>query len=128
MSLPEVRRDDDVVVGDVQSTTAGDAAAASAFSGVALLVDDDDGVRVGVRMVLEVLGFEVLEAHDGRSAIAALTANRDAVVAALVDMTLPGLSGAETLVELRRIRADLPVIVASGREESDTMDRVGIHA
>jgi two-component system cell cycle sensor histidine kinase/response regulator CckA len=115
-----------VAAADVQSTTTGDAASTSGFSGVALLVDDDDGVRVGVRMVLEVLGFDVLEAHDGRTAIEALTANRDVVVAALVDMTLPGLSGAETLLELRRIRADLPVIVASGREESDTMDRVGL--
>jgi DNA-binding response OmpR family regulator len=98
------------------------------FRGLALLVDDDDGVRVGVRMVLEVLGFDVLEAEDGRSAIEVLTANRAEVVAALLDMTLPGLSGADTLRELRRIRPDLPVIVASGRDESDAMDRVRTEA
>lgn len=95
------------------------------FAGVALLIDDDDSVRVGVRMVLEVLGFQVLEARDGQAAIDALTAHRAEVVAALLDMTLPGLSGVETFRGLRRIREDLPVIVNSGRDESDAMERIG---
>lgn len=96
-----------------------------AFTGVALLIDDDDSVRVGVRMVLEVLGFEVLEARDGEAALDALRARRGEVVAALLDMTLPGLSGIETFRGLRSIREDLPVIVNSGRDENDAMARLG---
>lgn len=95
------------------------------FRGVALLIDDDDSVRTGVRMVLEVLGFEVLEARDGEAALQALEARRADVVAALLDMTLPGLSGVETFRALRRIRADLPVIVNSGADETDAMAPIG---
>lgn len=95
------------------------------FGGVALLIDDDDGVRLGVRLVLEVLGFEVVEARDGEAALDALAKHRARVVAALLDMTLPGLSGVETFHALRRIREDLPVIVNSGQDETEAMARIG---
>jgi len=109
-----------VVGGEPRTTTSADA-----FAGVALLIDDDESVRTGVRMVLEILGFQVLEASDGQAAIDALGAHRAEVVAALLDMTLPGLSGVETFHGLRRIREDLPVIVNSGKDETDAMERLG---
>jgi CheY-like chemotaxis protein len=97
------------------------------FSGLALLVDDDEGVRFGVRMVLEVLGFDVVEVGDGLSAIAALEANLAKVTAVLLDWTLPGMTGAATYQALRGMRAELPILLCSGRQEPEALESTEDH-
>jgi CheY-like chemotaxis protein len=84
-----------------------------------LLVDDDETVRRVGRRLVESLGLKVLDAPDGRSALAVLQQDPERVTVAVVDLTMPGWDGLETLVELRKVRPDLPVHIASGyaREE-----------
>jgi two-component system cell cycle sensor histidine kinase/response regulator CckA len=85
--------------------------------GVVLVVDDEPGVRVVTARLLREAGLDAIEAADGRAAIALLErgARPDVVV---LDMTMPGWSGEETLVELHRIDPSLPVILTSGYDES----------
>ena len=82
-----------------------------------LVVDDEPTVREVVAGYLRRDGHEVLEAHDGATAIGLLDTERlDLVV---LDMMLPGVNGLDIL---RRIRAtgDMPVIMLTARsEESD---------
>jgi PAS domain S-box-containing protein len=92
------------------------AARATAFrgTGLALVIDDDASVRAAARRILTRMGFEVIEAPDGRAG-AALFAERGRDVAfVLLDMTMPEMNGEETFRELRRIRGDVPVILTSG--------------
>ncbi|MET0553185.1 MAG: sigma-54 dependent transcriptional regulator [Vicinamibacteria bacterium] len=77
-----------------------------------LVVDDDDGVRSGLRRFLTLSGFEVSEARDCAEAVDA--ASRTAPEAALVDYNLPDGSGVELLARLKAAAADLPVIVLTG--------------
>ena len=56
------------------------------------------------------LGFRTMEVASGNAAIDALRANLEAIDAVVLDWTMPGLGGAETLRQLRRLRADIPVI------------------
>jgi CheY-like chemotaxis protein len=83
---------------------------------VVLLVDDDDGVRYGVRSLLEVLGCEVLEADDGLRATELFDANADRVALVLLDREMPGMAGDEVLEALRARRADVPIVVTSGHD------------
>jgi DNA-binding NtrC family response regulator len=77
-----------------------------------LVVDDEDGVRSGLRRFLALSGFEVSEARDCAEAVEA--ASRTAPEAALVDYNLPDGSGVELLARLKVAAPDLPVIVLTG--------------
>jgi CheY-like chemotaxis protein len=101
---------------------AGPPAAGQDGSGTVLLVDDEEMVCDLTQRMLERLGYRVLTANDGRQALEVFRAHQDEVVCALVDLTLPGMDGTETLRELRQIRADLPAIVSSGYDQTE-LDR-----
>jgi signal transduction histidine kinase/CheY-like chemotaxis protein len=78
-----------------------------------LVVDDDSTNRAFVAQLLVPLGFEVLEAADGRSAITLATAQLPDLV--LMDVVMPQMSGYEAIAEMRK-HASLvgtPVIVLS---------------
>jgi len=93
-----------------------------AGGGEVLLVDDDAEIRAVAEKMLTYLGFTVVQARDGEEAIAALRAHRIPFLAALVDLTMPGMQGEEVVRELRRIQ-DLPVLVMSGYHERDVQSR-----
>ena len=79
-----------------------------------LVVDDEESVRHIMRNTLENFGYRTVGAADGSEAVALL---RDAPAlfdAALVDMQMPGLDGGRTIVALRHLRPDLPIVAASG--------------
>ncbi|HEY3446551.1 MAG TPA: adenylate/guanylate cyclase domain-containing protein [Myxococcales bacterium] len=84
-----------------------------------LVVDDVETNRELLQKRLEAKGFVVAVAEDGPRALAAIEAGAfDAVV---LDVEMPGLTGLEVLVRLRRTRSasDLPVIMATARDTSD---------
>jgi CheY-like chemotaxis protein len=77
------------------------------------------------KRVLTGAGFEVLSAADGREALALFRERPCEIHAVLLDLTMPGLSGAEVLSALHAIRADLPVVVCSGYGEAEIAARLG---
>ncbi len=92
--------------------------------GTILVVDDDDFVRSLAQRMLERLGFQVLTARNGREALRVYRAGVDTIAAVLLDLTMPDLDGAETLLELRRIRSDVPVLLSSGYGETEVTERL----
>ncbi len=82
-----------------------------------LVVDDEEAVRAVTRGVLEREGAMVLEAEDGPAAIQRLAEDPEAVDMVLLDVTMPGMSGYETLEALRTVRENLPVMMMSGYME-----------
>jgi PAS domain S-box-containing protein len=90
--------------------------------GLVLVVDDEEGVRTVAQGVLERVGFDVLEARDGREGVDVFRERAGDIRAVLLDMTMPRMSGVEALREIRRIRQDVPVILSSGYSEEDAAD------
>lgn len=88
-------------------------------SGTVLVVDDEDSVREIAREFLEIGGFDVVEARRGTEAIDLFRERPDAFRAALLDVSMPGMDGAATLVALRTVREDLPVVFMSGHSAID---------
>jgi PAS domain S-box-containing protein len=92
-------------------------------SGTVLLVDDEEPVRNVAKEMLERLGFRVVTAADGREALATFRVHADRVVCVLLDLTMPRMNGVETFRELRGLRADLRIILSSGYDEQDAIQR-----
>lgn len=66
----------------------------------ALVVDDDEPIRHVLRVVLELEGWEVLEAADGDEALEKAAAQRPHGV--VLDVMMPGKDGFDVLSELRQ--------------------------
>jgi len=79
-----------------------------------LVVDDEESVRLIMRSTLETFGFRVTTASDGAEAIALVQSSTGQFDLAVVDMQMPGLDGGRTIVALRHLRPDLPIVAASG--------------
>jgi len=96
-------------------------------SGTILLVDDDESVRdVGSNM-LELLGFEVMTASDGREGVNTFRDNSDEITLVLLDMTMPHLSGQKAFEEIKKIRNNAIVILTSGYTEELATHRFPEH-
>jgi PAS domain S-box-containing protein len=91
--------------------------------GLALIVDDEDRVREITQQMLERLGFRVEALGDSEQAIARFRACAADVAFVLLDLTLPKLDGVVVFSELRRIRPDVKVILSSGYNRQDVMQR-----
>jgi CheY-like chemotaxis protein len=79
-----------------------------------LLVDDDELVRTSVAALLLSRRLRVLSAADGRQALDLFLTQADAIDAVVLDMDLPVMNGSTILRELRAIRPDVKVLIASG--------------
>ncbi|MFH1681628.1 MAG: sigma-54 dependent transcriptional regulator [Candidatus Eisenbacteria bacterium] len=77
-----------------------------------LVVDDERNIRRTLEMVLRPEGFETIEAESGEAALRLLAEERADLV--VLDVQLPGMSGIETLREMRRADPDLTVVMISG--------------
>jgi PAS domain S-box-containing protein len=91
--------------------------------GLALVIDDDQGVREAASRLLEFFGFRVLQAVDGRNGAEEFSRNASEIVVVILDMTMPEMNGEETFREIRRVRADVPVILTSGYNEIEATRR-----
>ena len=92
-------------------------------SGTVLVVDDEETVRAVARRMLEMTGFNVLTACDGAEGVEVFRDHADEIDVVLLDMTMPRLSGSEAFREMRRIRSDVRVILSSGYNEQESINR-----
>jgi CheY-like chemotaxis protein len=83
------------------------------FAGTVLVVDDDLTVRLIVGRVLEANGHAVCVAPSGYLALAALSAAPDAIGLVLSDVRMPGMSGLDLALEVRRSWPELPILLMS---------------
>ncbi|MCI9525576.1 MAG: response regulator transcription factor [Lachnospiraceae bacterium] len=83
-----------------------------------LLVEDDEDIREGVRILLESENYQVEEAENGRKGLELLDEQTDLVI---LDVMMPGLSGLRTCEEIRKI-SNVPVLFLTAKaQESDKL-------
>ncbi len=80
-----------------------------------LFVDDEAAVREMGRTVLERLNYHALMATDGADGLVRAAEHRGTLRAVITDLHMPHMDGLAFVRALRRMRPDLPVILASGR-------------
>ena len=84
-----------------------------------LFIEDDDQIRLALRLALEDEGFTVREAADGRSGLALFHAGEPDLV--LLDLRLPDMSGFEVCRALRAMSL-VPIVMVTA--QTDTQDMV----
>lgn len=85
------------------------------------IVDDDDAVRDSMRVLLESLGFEVLDYHSAVDFLARRGA--DAKACLLLDLHMPVMSGLDLLEHMQANGSQLPTIVITGRSDLLSKER-----
>jgi two-component system KDP operon response regulator KdpE len=80
-----------------------------------LIVDDEPPIRRLLRASVGSQGFQVVEAGDGRGAIAEIERSRPDLV--ILDLGLPDMDGSEVIRTLRSAGNAMPIIVLSSRAD-----------
>ena len=91
-----------------------------------LVVEDNPELRETLALALEFSQFKVITAGDGIEAMELFRQHRDEIDCVLCDVVMPRMNGWETLTALRQLEPGLPVILASGYDETEAMQ--GAHA
>jgi len=98
------------------------------LSGTALVIDDEEGVRQAIGLMLQRTGLEVVAAGGGREGIEQFERHQGALKVVVLDLTMPDMGGAEVLAALRARAPHLPVIIVSGYTRADAVTAMGTDA
>ena len=82
-----------------------------------LLVDDEPDIRDALDLYLSHMGYSVIQAETGESALRLFKAGRTAIV--LSDIKMPGMDGIELLREIKKEAPDTEVIMITGHGDMD---------
>ncbi len=86
-----------------------------------LVVDDEAEIRSLLAAVLQSKGYEVVTAADGAAALQAVPRERPAVI--LMDLSMPRMNGMDALPEIKRLDAEVPVIICTAHADLATAVR-----
>ena len=90
-----------------------------------LVADDDPDALEGLRALLELWGYQVETASDGRAALDRVPKIHPSLV--ITDVVMPRMSGLELLEAIRRKLPTLPVIVMTAHGTLETWRRATVH-
>jgi CheY-like chemotaxis protein len=79
-----------------------------------LLIDDEDMIIDIGSQILNVLGYKVMAARSGEEAVELFGSHKDEIDLVILDMIMPGISGAETYERIRGLDRNIKVILSSG--------------
>jgi CheY-like chemotaxis protein len=85
-----------------------------------LVIDDEVAIRRALRTVLELAGYQIREARNGHDALRLWREEESDLV--ITDIHMPDKDGIETILELRALSPDLPIIAVSGSGEKKSRD------
>ena len=92
-------------------------------AGQVLVVDDEQIVRDMAKGALERYGYTALLAENGARGLDIFCRNGQWIRCVVLDLTMPVMGGEETLARLKQMRSDVPVILSSGYNEAQAVQR-----
>lgn len=84
-----------------------------------MVVDDQVGIRFLLKEILERDGYEIFTCANGKEALTALREQELSLV--FLDMKIPGMDGLEILIQIRKHKPDLKVVVMTAYGELVTI-------
>ena len=94
-----------------------------------LLVDDEPSLIEVIGERIKLWGYDMISAGDGRGGLRLFISDRPDII--VLDYMMPDIDGIETLREIRKIDADIPVIIFTAYPDEVSMkasDGLGVAA
>ncbi|MBN2081108.1 PocR ligand-binding domain-containing protein [bacterium] len=88
-----------------------------------LVVDDEHTIASLLNRYLQKLGYQVSMFTSSLEAAAQFTAHPDDFDLAILDQTMPDLTGKDLAARFRQLRPDLPIIIATGYSSTFSADQ-----
>ncbi|MGK4002361.1 response regulator [Sorangium sp. So ce1036] len=90
-----------------------------------LLVEDSNTVRQQVGILLSGAGYGIVEADNGRDAVAAVAAHKDDLAMIIADVNMPVMNGIEMLESLREkgLASGLPILMLTTEGQPELIEK-----
>jgi PAS domain S-box-containing protein len=92
-------------------------------AGQVLVIEDEEAVRMVATHMLELMGFTPLVASNGAEGVKIFRQHSSSLCAVLLDLTMPVMDGEQVFNEIRRLDAEVPVIIMTGFTEKEIRAR-----
>jgi two-component system, cell cycle sensor histidine kinase and response regulator CckA len=86
-----------------------------------LVAEDNDALREAAKEILESLGYQVIAAPDGETAVRVFEQASDSIDLVLLDVVMPHLNGPEAYAQMSAIKPGIPVIFTTGYASENTL-------
>lgn len=93
--------------------------------GTILLAEDEDQIREITKTFLEMFGFTVLEAANGKEALDLYQKSASDICLVLTDVGMPVMDGYALINALKQLNPLVPIIISSGFGDADIATRIG---
>jgi len=93
-------------------------------SGHILLAEDEEDLRLLYREHLESTGYTVTACENGQEALALFTITPEKYDLIMTDHTMPLMSGTELIKAALKIKADIPIVLATGFADTESIDKI----
>ena len=93
-------------------------------SGLILVADDEEAIRLTARMMLEKCGYDVITAVDGADAVRVYGERAGEIKLVVLDLLMPAMSGEAAAMELRKLNPDVKILLASGMIHDERAERI----
>jgi len=87
-----------------------------------LVVDDDQVFRESTCEVLNRMGYQTIEAWDGKEAIGRFEKHQDEIRLIFMDILMPGLTGIQASRRIRKIAPDIPIIFLTAYDRTQPLE------
>ncbi len=93
-------------------------------TGLIILVDDEEIIRITGEHMLKEMGYEVLLAENGKKAIDIFQKRYKEIDLVLMDMIMPEMNGSETFLKMKKIDKNCKVIISSGFTKNEDLNEM----
>jgi PAS domain S-box-containing protein len=83
-------------------------------TGTILIIDDEEDILFVTHELLKQIGYSVIVCSNAREGVEYFRRNADGIDLVLLDMIMPAMSGYDCFLELKKIQAEVTVLICSG--------------
>ena len=96
-------------------------------TGLILLVDDEEHMRVTAQAILEELGYDVMTACNGVEGLECFKKHNSKIDLVILDMVMPQMNGRDCFMAIRELAPNAKVILSSGFSREEDLDDMQYH-